>query len=85
MRPMLIVVTVAVATLFDLRVSQATQMPWCAGSKASGQSQASERRNCRSHHCTSARLKCALFAAAVGFALVAIALAPRRCHAGLAP
>jgi hypothetical protein len=31
MRLMLIVVTVAVATLFDLRVSQATQMPWCAG------------------------------------------------------
>src|SRR5262245_572636 len=31
MRLMLIVVTVAVATLLDLRVSQATQMPWCAG------------------------------------------------------
>src|SRR4029077_19072573 len=32
-RPMqfiLIVVTVAVAMLLDLRVSQATQMPWCA-------------------------------------------------------
>jgi hypothetical protein len=29
---MLIVVTVAVAMLLDLRVSQATQMPWCAGS-----------------------------------------------------
>jgi len=28
---MLIVVTVAVAMLLDLRVSQATQMPWCAG------------------------------------------------------
>ena len=31
MRLMLIVVTVAVAMLLDLRVSQATQMPWCAG------------------------------------------------------
>jgi hypothetical protein len=31
MRLMLIVVTVAAATLLDLRVSQATQMPWCAG------------------------------------------------------
>jgi hypothetical protein len=31
MRFMLIVVTVAVAMLLDLRVSQATQMPWCAG------------------------------------------------------
>ena len=30
MRLMLIVVTVAVAMLLDLRVSQATQMPWCA-------------------------------------------------------
>ena len=30
MRLMLIVVTVAVAILLDLRVSQATQMPWCA-------------------------------------------------------
>ena len=30
MRTMLIVVTVAVAMLLDLRVSQATQMPWCA-------------------------------------------------------
>src|SRR6516225_11761958 len=31
MRLMLIVVTVAVAMLLDLRVSQATQMPWCVG------------------------------------------------------
>src|SRR5947208_6687556 len=31
MRLMLIVVTVAVAMLLDLCVSQATQMPWCAG------------------------------------------------------
>src|SRR5262249_38189251 len=31
MRLMLIVATVAVAMLLDLRVSQATQMPWCAG------------------------------------------------------
>src|SRR5215468_2241997 len=31
MRLMLIVGTVAVAMLLDLRVSQATQMPWCAG------------------------------------------------------
>ena len=31
MRLMLIVMTVAVAMLLDLRVSQATQMPWCAG------------------------------------------------------
>ena len=31
MRLMLIVVTVAVAMLLDLRVSQAIQMPWCAG------------------------------------------------------
>ena len=31
MRLMLIVVTVAVAMLLDLRVSQAAQMPWCAG------------------------------------------------------
>jgi len=31
MRLMLIVVTAAVAMLLDLRVSQATQMPWCAG------------------------------------------------------
>jgi hypothetical protein len=31
MRLMLIVVTVAVAMLLDLRVSQATQMPWCTG------------------------------------------------------
>jgi hypothetical protein len=31
MRLMLIVVTVAVAMLLDLRVSQATQMPRCAG------------------------------------------------------
>jgi uncharacterized protein DUF3551 len=31
MRLMLIVVTVAMAMLLDLRVSQATQMPWCAG------------------------------------------------------
>jgi uncharacterized protein DUF3551 len=31
MRLMLIVVTVAVAMLLDLRVTQATQMPWCAG------------------------------------------------------
>src|SRR5262245_18997738 len=31
MRLMLIVVTVAVAMLLDLRASQATQMPWCAG------------------------------------------------------
>ena len=31
MRLMLIVVTIAVAMLLDLRVSQATQMPWCAG------------------------------------------------------
>ena len=30
---MLIVVTVAVAMLLDLRVSQATQMPWCAGTR----------------------------------------------------
>ena len=30
MRLMLIVVTVAVAVLLDLLVSQATQMPWCA-------------------------------------------------------
>ena len=33
MRLMLIVTTVAVAMLLDLRVSQATQMPWCAGTK----------------------------------------------------
>ena len=31
MRLMLIVVTAVVAMLLDLRVSQATQMPWCAG------------------------------------------------------
>ena len=31
MRLMLIVVAAAVAMLLDLRVSQATQMPWCAG------------------------------------------------------
>ena len=31
MRLMLIVVTIAVAMLLNLRVSQATQMPWCAG------------------------------------------------------
>src|SRR5262245_24501391 len=31
MRFMLIVVIVAVAMLLDFRVSQATQMPWCAG------------------------------------------------------
>ena len=31
MRLMLIVVTVAVAMFVDVRVSQATQMPWCAG------------------------------------------------------
>ena len=31
MRLMLIVVTVVAAMLLDLRVSQATQMPWCAG------------------------------------------------------
>jgi hypothetical protein len=31
MRLMLIVATVAVAMLLDLRVSQAAQMPWCAG------------------------------------------------------
>jgi hypothetical protein len=31
MRLMLIVVPVAVAMLLDLRVSQAAQMPWCAG------------------------------------------------------
>jgi uncharacterized protein DUF3551 len=31
MRLMLIVVSVAVAMLLDLRVSQAAQMPWCAG------------------------------------------------------
>jgi hypothetical protein len=30
MQFILIVVTVAVAMLLDLRVSQATQMPWCA-------------------------------------------------------
>jgi hypothetical protein len=30
-----IVVTVAVAMLLDLRVSQATQMPWCAGTSKS--------------------------------------------------
>ncbi len=36
MRLMLIVVTVAVATLLDLRVSQATQMPWCAGTNKGG-------------------------------------------------
>ena len=35
MRLMLIVVTVAVAMLLDLRVSQATQMPWCAGTSKS--------------------------------------------------
>ena len=33
MRLMLIVVTVAAAMLLDLRVSQATQMPWCAGAR----------------------------------------------------
>ena len=31
MRLMLIVATATVAMLLDLRVSQATQMPWCAG------------------------------------------------------
>src|SRR5262245_26611922 len=31
MRLMLVVVAVAVAMLLDLRGSQATQMPWCAG------------------------------------------------------
>src|SRR5262249_41608435 len=31
MRFMLIVVSLAVAMLLDFRVSQATQMPWCAG------------------------------------------------------
>jgi hypothetical protein len=31
MRLMHIVVTVTVAMLLDFRVSQATQMPWCAG------------------------------------------------------
>jgi hypothetical protein len=36
MRLMLIVVTVAVAMLLDLRVSQATQMPWCAGTNIGG-------------------------------------------------
>ena len=36
MRLMLIVVTVAVAMLLDLRVSQATQMPWCAGTNKGG-------------------------------------------------
>jgi hypothetical protein len=36
MRLMLIVVTVAVAMLLDLRVSQATQMPWCAGTDIGG-------------------------------------------------
>ena len=35
MRLMLIVVTVAVAVLLDLRVSQATQMPWWAGTSNS--------------------------------------------------
>jgi Protein of unknown function (DUF3551) len=36
MRLMLIVVTVAVAMLLDLRVSQAAQMPWCAGTNKGG-------------------------------------------------
>ena len=35
MRLMLIVTTIAVAMLLDLRVSQATQMPWCAGTSKS--------------------------------------------------
>ena len=36
MRLMLIVVTVAVAMLLDLRVSQAAQMPWCADTNIGG-------------------------------------------------
>src|SRR5215475_1802798 len=36
MRLMLIAGTVAVATLLDLRVSQAAQMPWCAGTNIGG-------------------------------------------------
>src|SRR5262252_7908903 len=36
MRLMLIVGTVAVAMLLDLRVSQAAQMPWCAGTNIGG-------------------------------------------------
>jgi hypothetical protein len=36
MRLMLIVVTVAAAMLLDLRGSQATQMPWCAGTNIGG-------------------------------------------------
>jgi hypothetical protein len=36
MRLMLIVVTVAVAMLLDLRASQAAQMPWCAGTNKGG-------------------------------------------------
>ena len=36
MRLMLIIVTVAVAMLLDLRVSQAAQMPWCAGTNKGG-------------------------------------------------
>ena len=36
MRLMLIVVTVAVVILVDLRVSQAAQMPWCAGTNNGG-------------------------------------------------
>ena len=36
MRLMLIVVTVAVAMLLELRISQAAQMPWCAGTNIGG-------------------------------------------------
>jgi hypothetical protein len=36
MRLMLIVVTLAVAMLLDLRASQAYQMPWCAGTNKGG-------------------------------------------------
>ena len=36
MRLMLIVGTVAVAMLLGLRVSQAAQMPWCAGTNIGG-------------------------------------------------
>jgi hypothetical protein len=36
MRLMLIVATVAVTMLLNLRVSQAAQMPWCAGTDIGG-------------------------------------------------
>src|SRR5262245_40550356 len=36
MRLMLIVVTVAMAMVLELRISQAAQMPWCAGTDIGG-------------------------------------------------